>query len=77
MTNSIDDSKKAKRGLHMEAVAKMRDTMTDTYIYGRQYAGAILPFRNHVIPYGIHLCVKPAHAKTLSLPFHKITALGV
>jgi SRSO17 transposase len=33
----IDDSKKAKRGKAMDAVAKMKDSTTDAYIRGHHY----------------------------------------
>jgi hypothetical protein len=45
-----DDSKKAKRGQCMDAVAKMKDAVADTYIQVHQYVCAILVCRNHVIP---------------------------
>jgi SRSO17 transposase len=72
----IDDSKKAKRGKTMEAVAKMKDPVTDTYIRGHQYVCAILVCRDHVIPWGIRLYVKPEAAKALGLPFRKTTEMA-
>jgi SRSO17 transposase len=72
----IDDSKKAKRGQSMEAVAKMKDPVTDTYSHGHQYVCAILLFRDYVIPYGIRLYVKPEHARALGLPFRKTTEMA-
>ena len=38
----IDDSKHAKRGKTMEAVAKMKDPTTEAYIRGQRYVCAIL-----------------------------------
>jgi SRSO17 transposase len=72
----IDDSKKAKRGPCMDAVAKLKDPVTDTYIQGPQYVCAILVCRDQVIPWGIRLYVKPQHAKALGLPFWKTTELA-
>jgi SRSO17 transposase len=72
----IDDSKKAKRGRSMEAVAIMKDPTTEAYIHGHQYVGAILVFRDYVIPYGIRLYVKPEDARALGLPFYKTTQLA-
>jgi SRSO17 transposase len=72
----IDDSKKAKRGRSMEAVGTMKDPTTEAYIHGHQYVGAILVFRDDVIPYGIRLYVKPEDATTLGLFFYKTTQLA-
>ena len=72
----IDDSKKAKRGKAMDAVAKMKDPMTEGYIRGHQYVCALLVVREQVIPWGIRLYVKPEHAKALELPFYKTTELA-
>jgi SRSO17 transposase len=72
----IDDSKTPKRGTHMDAVAKMKDPVTEAYIQGHQYVCAILRFRHQVIPYGIRLYVKPEHCPALDLPFRKTTELA-
>jgi hypothetical protein len=72
----IDDSKKAKRGKAMDAVAKMKDPTTEAYIQGHQYVCAILVCREYVIPWGIRLSVKQAHCPALGLPFRKTTALA-
>jgi len=72
----IDDSKKAKRGQCMEAVAKMKDPMADTYIQGHQYVCAILVCRDQVIPWGIRLYAKPQPAKAMGRPFRKTTELA-
>jgi DDE superfamily endonuclease len=72
----LDDSKKAKRGQAMDAVAKMKDPTTDTYIRGHQYVCAILVFRDHVIPWGIRLSVKQELCAALQLPFRKTTELA-
>jgi SRSO17 transposase len=72
----IDDSKKAKRGKAMDAIAKVKDPVTDTYIQGHQYVCAILVCRDQVIPWGIRLYVKPQHAKALGRPFRKTTELA-
>jgi SRSO17 transposase len=72
----LDDSKKAKRGKTMDAVAKMKDSTTDAYIRGHQYVCAILVCRDHVIPFGIRLYVKQAYCPALGLPFRKTTELA-
>jgi SRSO17 transposase len=72
----LDDSKKAKRGTCMDAVAKMKDPVTDAYIRGHHYVCAILVCRRQVIPWGIRLYMKPEHAKALGLPFRKTTELA-
>jgi SRSO17 transposase len=72
----IDDSKHAKRGQTMDAVAKMKASVTDAYIRGHQYVCAILVCRTQVIPWGIRLYVKPEQAKALGRPFQKTTELA-
>jgi hypothetical protein len=72
----IDDSKKAKRGMAMEAVAKMKDPTIDAYIRGHQYVCGILLFRGQVIPFGIRLYVKKGQCAALELPFRKTTELA-
>jgi hypothetical protein len=49
----IDDSQKAKRGQHRNAVAKMKDPTTDASIRGHQSVCGILGFRQQVIPWGL------------------------
>jgi SRSO17 transposase len=72
----LDDSKTAKRGKTMDAVAKMKDSTTDAYIRGHQYVCAILVCRDHVIPFGIRLYVKQAYCPALGLSFRKTTQLA-
>jgi SRSO17 transposase len=72
----LDDSKKAKRGRTMDAVAKMKDSTTDTYIRDHQYVCAIMVCRGHVIPFGIRLYVKQAYCPALGLSFRKTTELA-
>jgi SRSO17 transposase len=72
----IDDSKQAKRGQHMDAVAKMKDPTSDAYIQGHQYVCGILVFRQQVIPWGIRLYVKKAHCGAVGVPFRKTTELA-
>jgi SRSO17 transposase len=72
----IDDSKKAKRGKAMDAIATMKDPTTEAYIRGHQYVCAILVYRDHVIPLGIRLYVKKAQCTTVGVPFHKTTELA-
>jgi DDE superfamily endonuclease len=72
----IDDSKKAKRGKAMDAVAKMKDPTTEAYIRGHQYVCAILVDRDHVIPLGIRLYVKKTQCTAVGVPFQKTTHLA-
>jgi SRSO17 transposase len=72
----IDDSKKAKRGKAMDAIAKMKDPTTEAYIRGHQYVCAILVYGDHVMPLGIRLYVKKAQCTTVGVPFHKTTELA-
>ena len=72
----IDDSKKAKRGKTMAAVAKLKDPTTDAYIQGHQYVCGILVYREQVIPFGIQLYVKKEHCAALGVPFRKTTELA-
>jgi DDE superfamily endonuclease len=72
----LDDSKKAKRGRTMDAVATMKDSTTDAYIRGHQDVCAILVCRNHVIPLGIRLYVTQAYCPALGLSFRKTTELA-
>jgi hypothetical protein len=72
----IDDSKKAKRGQAMDAVAKMQDPTINASIRGHQYGCGILVCHQHVSPYGIRLYVQKAHWPALGLPFRKTTAMA-
>ena len=54
----LDDSKQAKRGKHMDAVATMKDPATDASIRGHPYVCGTLLVRQQVIPWGIRLYVK-------------------
>jgi len=72
----LDDSKHAKRGKAMEAVAQMKAPTTDAYIRGQQYVCAILVYRDHVLPFGIRLYVKKADCPSVGVPFHKTTELA-
>ncbi len=72
----IDDSKKAKRGKQMDAVAKMKDSTTDAYLRGHQYVCGIVVFRQQVIPLGIRLYVKQAQCAAAGVPFRKTTELA-
>jgi hypothetical protein len=64
----IDGAKKEKCGRSMEAVTIVKGPTTEVYIHGHQYVGAILVFRDGVIPYGIRLSVKLADTRTVGLP---------
>jgi hypothetical protein len=73
---AIDDSKKAKQGKIIDAVAKMKDPTTDPYIWGHQYVCGILVFHKHVVPYGIRLYVNKAHCADSGVFFRKTTELA-
>jgi hypothetical protein len=72
----IDDSKQAKRGTAMDAVAKRRETTTEADIRGQQDVCAILLFRHDVIPWGLRLYVQQAHCAALECPFRKTTEVA-
>jgi hypothetical protein len=72
----LDESTKATRGKAMEAVATLKDPMTEGDSRGPQDVCARLVVREPVIPWGIRLSVKPAHATALGLPFDTTTALA-
>jgi len=72
----IDDSKKHKRGKHMEAVNWIRDPLTGRNIRGHQYVTATIRFRGHTIPFGIRLYVKKEDCPELSVEFKKTTQLA-
>jgi SRSO17 transposase len=72
----LDDSKKAKRGRAMDAVAKMKEPTLDAYIWGHHYVCAVLVCRRQVIPWGIRLYAKQEHCAGLQLPFRKTTELA-
>jgi SRSO17 transposase len=72
----IDDSKKAKQGKVMDAIAKMKDPTTEAYIRGHQYVCAILVYRHHVMPWGIRLYVKKEQCAGMDVPFRKTTELA-
>lgn len=72
----LDDSKKQKRGKHMDAVGWVHDANTGTSVKGHQYVTAILLFRGRRIPFGVSLYVKKEDAPKLNLPFRKTTQLA-
>jgi|SRR5882724_631682 len=72
----IDDAKQATRGHGLDAVAKLKDPVTDTDLRGHQDGCALLVCRGHVSPWGIRLDVQPQQAKALGLPCRKRTELA-
>lgn len=72
----IDDSKKGKRGKHMDAVGWIHDPLTGKSIRGHLYVKATLRFRGHTIPFGVCLYVKKDDCKALNLAFKKTTQLA-
>lgn len=73
----IDDSKKAKRGKHVEAVLKVFDPSAKQFITGHQFVTATLYYRGVTIPFAIRLYLNRKGAKALKKPFKKLTALAV
>ena len=72
----LDDSKKDKRGKHMEAVGWLHDPLSGTKIRGHQYVQAIIRFRGFTIPFGIRLYVKHKDCAGLHREFKKLTQLA-
>lgn len=73
----IDDSKKAKRGKHVEAVLKVFDPTAKRFITGHQFVTGTLYYRGITIPFAICLYLNRKSAKALKHPFKKLTALAV
>ena len=69
----LDDSKHAKRGKHMDAIAKMKDPTTAASIRGHQYVCSLWLFRQHVIPWGIRLDVNQEACAEIGVPCQKTT----
>lgn len=76
VTLILDDSKKGKRGEHMEAVGWTRDPLSGGSMRGHQYVKATLRFRGHTIPLGTRLYVKKEQCPALGVPFKKTTQLA-
>jgi SRSO17 transposase len=72
----IDDSKKQKRGKHIEAVGWIKDPLTGKTIRGHQFVTATVCFRGYTIPLGIRLYIKKEDSRVLSHPFKKTTELA-
>jgi SRSO17 transposase len=72
----IDDSKKQKRGKHMQAVGWIKDPLSGCTIKGHQYVTATLSFRGYTIPFGIRLYLKKEDCPTLQKPFKKVTEMA-
>lgn len=69
----IDDSKKMKRGKHIQAVGWIHDPVSRRSIIGHQYVMATLCVRGYVIPFGVRLYVKKEHCSGLGVDFRKVT----
>jgi hypothetical protein len=72
----LDDSKKQKRGKHMEAVGWIRDPLTGKSIRGHQFVTATIRFRGYTIPFGIRLYIKKEDSRSLGCTFKKTTQLA-
>ncbi len=72
----IDDSKKAKRGKHMDAVGWIHDPLSGRTVRGHQYVTAVLVVRGYCIPYAIHLYVKQELCRKLKVQFQTLTRIA-
>jgi len=72
----LDDSKKQKRGKHMEAVGWIKDPLSNKSMRGHQFVTATVCFRGHTIPFGIRLYIKKEDCQALGRPFKKTTQLA-
>ena len=72
----LDDTKKHKRGMKMDATEWLFDHLTKRHIWGHNYIQATLSFRGFSIPWGVRLYVKKEQSNKLSVPFKKITELA-
>jgi hypothetical protein len=72
----LDDSKKQKRGKHMQAVGWIKDPLSGRTIKGHQFLAATIFFQGYTIPFGIRLYLKKEHCKSLQQPFKKITQMA-
>lgn len=72
----LDDSKKDKRGKHMQAVGWIYDPVSGKKIRGHQYVTAMISFRGFTIPFGIRLYVKQQDCAELKMGFKKLTQLA-
>jgi SRSO17 transposase len=73
----IDDSKKAKRGKHVEAVLEVFDLSAKQFITGHPFVTATLYYRGITIPFAIRLYLNRKGAKALKKSFKKLTTLAV
>ena len=73
----IDDSKKAKRGKHVEAVLKVFDPAAKRFITGHQFVTGTLYYRGITIPFALRLYLNRKSAKALKQGFKRLTALAV
>ena len=72
----IDDTQTIKRAKKMQAVGKIHHHATGKYCYGHTILKACLWYRGVTIPLGSWLYIKKEHAKTLTIPFQKLTTLA-
>ena len=72
----LDDSKKQKRGKHMQAVGWVKDPMSGRTMKGHQFLAATIRFKGYTIPFGIRLYLKKELCKSLQQPFKKITQMA-
>jgi len=72
----IDDTQTLKRGKKMHAIGRLYHHATGKYGFGHTIVKICLYYRGVTIPWGSWLYVKQEHAKSLEIPFHKLTDLA-
>jgi len=72
----IDDTQTIKKAKKMDAVGKIHHHSTGKYANGHTIVKACLFYRGVTIPLGSWLYIKKEHARTLKVPFKKLTELA-
>ena len=72
----IDDTQTIKRAKKMQAVGKIHHHASGMYCMGHTVVKACLFYRGITIPLGSRLYVKKEHAKSVGVPFQKLTQLA-
>lgn len=72
----LDDSKKEKRGKHMEAVSWMRDSKANRTMRGHQYVTATIRFQGFQIPWGVELYAIKEDCRRIGIRFRKSTEMA-
>lgn len=72
----LDDTKKRKRGKHMDGVSKVYCSDTNSFMLGHQYVMAVIRIGQTTIPFAVSLYVKPEFCQKHGLTFRKTTELA-